>query len=84
LNGRTERKERTGRATSSGPVLTQSFENTVLNWVIIARGTVELFEEIKRAIADKGGSIVYQKVSGYQFRVKEILPQPEPEEEPAQ
>jgi hypothetical protein len=49
-------------------------EDTEWNWVIIARGTEELFKATKGLINASGGRIKYQKPSGYLFRVEEMRP----------
>ncbi len=50
---------------------------TLFNWVIVARGSSDLFEAAKGLIITAGGKIAYQKLSGYRFRVEELRPQPE-------
>jgi hypothetical protein len=49
----------------------------LFNWVIVARGTSDLFDAAKGLIIVAGGKIAYQKLSGYRFRVEELRPPPE-------
>ena len=44
------------------------------NWVIAARGTGRLFQATKGFVEEAGGKVVYQKLSGYRFRVEELRP----------
>jgi len=55
---------------------------TQWNWVIVARGTDRLFQATKAFVEEAGGKVVYQKLSGYRFRVEELRP-PEVDEEVA-
>ena len=47
---------------------------TEWNWVIVARGTEKLFRATKGFINVSGGSVKYQKLSGYLFHVEEMRP----------
>ena len=49
-------------------------ETTEWNWVVVARGTEELFRATKGLINASGGSIEYQKLGRYGFRVEEMRP----------
>ena len=55
-------------------------DETQWNWVIVARGTGHLFQATKGFVEEAGGKVVYQKLSGYRFRVEELRP-PELDEE---
>jgi hypothetical protein len=48
---------------------------TVWNFVVVGRGTERLFAALKAYVERLGGKVKYQRLSGYEFRVQEILPE---------
>ena len=47
---------------------------TVWNFAVVGRGTERLFVALKTYIEHHGGKVKYQRLSGYEFHVQEILP----------
>jgi hypothetical protein len=47
---------------------------TVWNFAVVGRGTERLFAELKLYIERQGGKVKYQRLSGYEFHVQEVLP----------
>ena len=47
---------------------------TVWNFAVVGRGTERLFAALKAYIERHGGKVKYQRLSGYEFHVQEILP----------
>lgn len=48
---------------------------TVWNFALVGRGTERLFAALKAYIESQGGKVKYQRLSGYEFHVQEILPE---------
>jgi hypothetical protein len=48
---------------------------TVWNFAVVGRGTERLFAELKLYIEREGGKVKYQRLSGYEFHVQEVLPE---------
>jgi hypothetical protein len=53
---------------------------TVWNFAVVGRGTERLFVALKSYIERHGGRLKYQRLSGYEFHVQEILPPQIPSE----
>jgi len=53
---------------------------TVWNFAVVGRGTERLFVALKAYIERHGGKLKYQRLSGYEFHVQEILPPQIPSE----
>ena len=53
---------------------------TVWNFAVVGRGTERLFIALKAYIERHGGKVKYQRLSGYEFHVQEILPPQIPSE----
>lgn len=47
---------------------------TVWNFAVVGRGTERLFVALKAYFEHHGGKVKYQRLSGYEFHVQEILP----------
>jgi hypothetical protein len=48
---------------------------TVWNFAVVGRGTERLFAALKAYVENHGGKVKYQRLSGYEFHVEEILPE---------
>ncbi len=53
---------------------------TVWNFAVVGRGTERVFVALKAYIERHGGKVKYQRLSGYEFHVQEILPPQIPSE----
>jgi hypothetical protein len=53
---------------------------TVWNFAVVGRSTERLFAALKAYIERHGGKVKYQRLSGYEFHVQEILPRQVPSE----
>jgi hypothetical protein len=66
LSETTQIGTRVGRAEAS---------ETVWNFAVVGRGTERLFAALKAYIETQGGKVKYQRLSGYEFHVEEVLPE---------
>jgi hypothetical protein len=48
---------------------------TVWNFAVVGRGTERLFAALKTYVETQGGKVKYQRLSGYEFHVQEVLPE---------